>query len=88
MKRLAIAGALLLAACTPQQAERAGDYQQAIAAACNIAMGLAPMAGPVAPWIIGGCISEEAIARLALDPNSLAWVNDQIAKVRAPRSLL
>lgn len=46
-------------------------------------MPLAPMAGPVAPYIIGGCASEEAIAKLALDPNSLNWVNGLIAQAKA-----
>ena len=75
---------LCLAACgggiTPQQAQTAGTYQAQIAAACNVAMSLAPAAGPVAPWIVGGCGSEELIAKLALDPTSLAWVNSLIAK--------
>ena len=74
----------LLLGCTPQQQQQASSYQQQIAFACGVAMGLAPVAGPVAPYIIGGCISEEAIAKLALDPNSLNWVNGLIADARHP----
>lgn len=78
----------LLLGCTPQQQQQATSYQQQIAFACGVAMGLAPVAGPYAPWIIGGCATEEAIARLALDPGSLVWVDGLIAKARdsAPRS--
>ena len=82
---VAIAALLVMAACTQQQLqsfETAGPtYQQKIAAACAVAMSLAPAAGPMAPWIIGGCASEAAIAKLALDPNSLVWVNGLINKV-------
>ena len=72
----------LLVGCTPQEQARAAPYQQQIAAACGVAMTLAPMAGPYAPWIIGGCATEEAIAKLALDPNSLNWVSGLVEKVR------
>ena len=48
-------------------------------------MSLAPIAGPVAPWIIGGCGAEAMIARLALDPTSLAWVNELVAQVKGVR---
>jgi len=85
IRKPVFAGALLasmLAACTPAQQAAAPGYQQEIAAACNVAMVLAPMAGPVAPWIIGGCATEEAIAKLALDPSSLAWINGLTAKAR------
>lgn len=76
---------LAMAACTPQQQQQASGYQQQIAFACGVAMGLAPVAGPYAPWIIGGCATEEAIAKLALDPNSLVWVQGLVAKVREGR---
>ncbi len=72
----------LTAACTPDQMLTAQRYQDQIAGACNIAMTLAPIAGPVAPWIIGGCSTEEAIAKLALDPSSLAWVKGIVAGLR------
>ena len=84
MKRIAIAATLVtLAACTPSQIQQAQLYQERIAGACSVAMTLAPIAGPIAPWIIGGCASEAMIARLALDPSSLAWVNELVAKVRS-----
>lgn len=55
----------------------------ALTTACNTAMELAPLADPIAPWIIGGCSTAEAIDKLAADPNSLNWVNDLIAKAKA-----
>jgi hypothetical protein len=79
----AAAGILaLLNSCTPQQAQDAGRYQADIAAACGVAMTLAPIAGPYAPWIVGACGSEALIARLALDPSSLEWLNGLMARVR------
>lgn len=74
--------ALELAACTPSQLSDAQRYQDEIAGACSLAMTLASMAGPAAPWIIGGCATEEAIAKLALDKSSLAWLNGIIAGLR------
>mgnify|MGYP001558844911 CR=1 FL=1 len=82
LRNLALAAVLILAACAPEQLLRAQSYQEKIAAACNVAMSLAPVAGPVAPWIIGGCGAEAMIARLALNPTSLAWVEELILKVR------
>ena len=78
----AIAGLALLASCTQAQLDQAAAYQAQIATACNIAMALLPQSGSVAPWIVGGCSSEAMIAKLALDPTSLAWVNQLAAKAR------
>lgn len=90
MKRMIAAATLGLAAtaCTPQQVATATSYQQKISDACAIAMPLSSAAPAIAPWIIGGCATEDAIARLALDPTSLAWVNDLINKARAPKPLV
>ncbi len=83
--RFYIAAATILAllnSCTPQQVQDdAGRYQADIAAACGIAMTLAPIAGPYAPWLVGACSSEALIARLALDPSSLEWLNGILARV-------
>jgi hypothetical protein len=81
-RALALAGLLALAACTPAQLEEATLYQARIAGACSVAMTLAPVAGLAAPWIIGACGTEAAIARIALDPSTLAWINDLVAKLR------
>ena len=84
MKRIIITAGLTLglAACSPVQLDKAQGYQAQIAAACQVAMALAPMAPTIAPWIIGGCSTEAAIAKLALDAGSLIWVNDLAAKAR------
>lgn len=86
LKNTRLAGALALAlaatGCTTAQQTTASSYQAAISTACSVAMTFAPAAGPVAPWIIGGCATEQAIAKLALDPSSLTWVNNLIAMVR------
>lgn len=79
----AAAISVALSACTPQQLVTAQRYQDQIAGACTLAMTLAPIAGPVAPWIVGGCATETAVARLALDPSSLAWLNGIVAGLRA-----
>ncbi len=82
MHKVFIGAALALAACTPQQVLTAGQYQAQIAGACQVAMTLAPVAGPYSVWIIGACATEEAIARLALDPASLAWLQGIVARLR------
>ena len=85
MKRIVLAAVLLLAACTPEQLNQAGAYQQQIAGVCNVAMMLAPMAGPVAPWIVGGCGTEAAVAKLALEPSSLQWISEIVAERKVIR---
>lgn len=82
----AIASLGALGACTAAQVGTANRYQAEIAGACAVAMKLAPIAGQVAPWIVGGCATEAAIAKLALDPNSLAWVEGLAVKVKAKGS--
>ena len=79
----AIASLGALGACTAAQVDTANRYQAEIAGACAVAMTLAPIAGQVAPWIIGGCATEAAIAKLALDPSSLAWLQGLVAKAKA-----
>jgi hypothetical protein len=44
------------------------------------------MAGPYAVWIDAGCGTAEAIARLARDPASAAWVEKLIAQVNQRRA--
>lgn len=66
--------ALTLAGCNPQQLADAQRYQADIAAVCQQAMIVAPFFPKVAPWLVGACESEAAIAKLALDPSSLTWL--------------
>ncbi len=75
-KTFAIAGVTALAACA-----NLSTYQADIEAACSIAMQIGAST-PAGPWIIGGCTTEAAIAKLALDPTSLAWLNGIISKLR------
>ncbi len=85
IKSIIIVPLLALAAggaCTPQQQLDAGRYQAQIAGACQVAMTLAPVAGPYAIYIIGACETEAAIARLALDPSSLTWLQGIVARLR------
>ena len=78
----AVAGLAMLASCTQAQLDQAAAYQAQIAGACAIAMSLAPVAGSVAPWIVGGCSTDAMIAKLARDPTSLVWINELTAKAR------
>ncbi len=78
----AVAGLALLASCTQAQLDQAAAYQAQIATACNIAMALLPQSGSVAPWINAGCSTQDMIAKLALDPSSLVWINELAAKAR------
>lgn len=83
MKVIAVLGlAVTLAGCTSAAQQDARKYQADIASVCGVAMTLASLAGPIAPWIIGACSTEEAVAKLALDPTSLEWLNGLIRKAR------
>ncbi len=83
MRRIYAAAVLLaLAACTLQQTADLQHYQDQIAGACALAMMVAPLTGPAAPWVIAGCSTEAAVAKLALDPSSLAWLQGIVAGVR------
>src|SRR5258706_10341894 len=73
---------IVLSGCTPAQVERAWTYQDAVASMCSTAMLLATAAGPVGVYIIGGCATEAAVAKLALDPTSLAWLQGLVAKAK------
>ena len=79
-------GALFAPAACQQVADTATSVDPALTAACNTAMVLSPLAGPYAPWIIGGCGTAEAIAKLAADPSSLDWVNGLIADAEKRRA--
>jgi len=81
-KIIAIITLMGLAACQ-NYAQEAPKVSAELNAVCNTAMLLAPVSGELAPWIIGGCGSAEGLAKLAADPNSIAWVQDLIAKVKA-----
>lgn len=70
--------ALSLASCTQAQLDKVQSYQDKVAGACAVAMAAAVYLPAVSPWIIGGCASEAAIAKLALDPTSLAWLKGLI----------
>jgi len=75
----------LTSGCTPQQQKEAAVASASLQAACAAAMQLAPLAGPVAPYIIAGCATASGIAKLAADPSSVAWVESLIAEVRQPQ---
>lgn len=71
-----------LGACNPATT---ATVESDIASACSIAVSLAPFAPTIAPWIIGGCSTAEAISKLAQDPSSLAWINQLIGMARAAK---
>lgn len=87
MRTLALAIMALLSACVtaPSPEMTHPDWARIdrdVRAACAVAMPLAPMAGPYAAFIVGGCATEAGIAKLASDPSSVAWLNGMIAKIR------
>ena len=63
-----------LTSCTPQQLDTAE-------AACADAMPLAPLAGPLAPWIVAGC-SAVALDAYAHSPDHALWVRSLAAQVK------
>ena len=77
---IGLAAAFNLAACQ-QVADTAKNLDPKLTAACNAALALSSLAGPYAVWIVAACGSAEAIARLAQDPSSLAWLEQLIADV-------
>lgn len=79
---IASAFAVALAGCTADQLTTVQSYQDKIASVCKGALMLAPFAPAIEPWVVGGCASEAAIAKLALDPTSLAWLDGLIVKAR------
>lgn len=76
-----------LAGCTAEQISTGTDR---VAAACAAVMPLAQQAamlppyGPaVAAFALAACGSNAGIARLAADPTSAAWLDEQAAQLRA-----
>jgi hypothetical protein len=76
-----LAASMTLAACQ-QAADSAAKIDPRLAAACNAAVALSPLAGPYAVWIDAGCSTAEAIAKLAQDPSSAQWVEGLVAGVK------
>ena len=94
MKRMVLLSLLALAGCNPAQvasvqveaAKVGGELQ----AACAVALPLAgaavviPTVGPfIATGVQVGCGTASGLAKLAADPSSAAWVNQQIGLLRA-----
>jgi hypothetical protein len=75
---IGLAGALGLAACQ-EVADTAKTIDPKLTAACDAALTLASFAGPYAVWIEAACGTAEAIAKLAENPTSLAWLQQLIA---------
>src|SRR5438067_4143285 len=72
--------------CSAAQIE---DGASKVAVACQTAMPLAssalalPMAGPfIAAGVVIGCGSDVAIARLAADPSSAQWLDQQATMLK------
>ena len=82
---IGLAAALGLAACQ-EIADTAKTLDPKLTAACNTALALSSFAGPYAVWIEAACGSAEAIAKLAQDPSSLAWLDQLIADVEKLRA--
>ena len=90
LKAITLAAVLFVGACTASQLATVNKVQNDVAAACTTAMSLAPfatLAGPagasIAGYITAGCGTEAAVAKLATDPTSVAWVNGLVAQVKA-----
>jgi hypothetical protein len=84
---LGLAAAVALAACQPV-ADTATKIDPRLAAACEAAIALSAVAGPYATWIAAGCGTAAAIARLAHDAASAAWVEKLIADVGKLRAAI
>jgi hypothetical protein len=96
MKRIAVAIALLvgstLVACTASQVSMAvADVQAACITAIqasNTAAGLtkggaANTVASINAYLVAGCATADAVAKLAADPTSVAWLNQQTGALQA-----
>lgn len=81
IKVLIAASLLILAGCN--STSWLANEQPTIAGLCATAMTLSPFAGPYAVYIAGACGTEAAVAKLALDPSSVEWLQGILAKVHA-----
>ena len=84
IRKPALAGVfalIMLAGCTAEQQQAAAKYHADIQYVCRQAMAVAPMFPDVAPWLVGACQSEAAVARLALDSSSLEWLVGILSKL-------
>jgi hypothetical protein len=86
---LPILGLLALAACTGNVAVDAQRNSAAVAQACAVALPYAsaalaiPTVGPfVAAGVQVGCMTNAGLAKLAADPSSVAWLNQQTAMLK------
>lgn len=70
---------LAIAACSSEQVR---SYQDQIAAVCATIMPLASFVPSVGIYAAAGCATESVIARLALDPTSLQWLDDLKSKLK------
>lgn len=76
-----------LSGCTAAQLDKAqATVTKGTDAITQVCAGLAPLtafAGPYSVWITGACAAEGAVAKLAADPNGLAWLKQLNADVLA-----
>lgn len=79
-----------LSACTDlvpnvvKAEDAAAPYQARIQGACSVALALGPVVLDGAyPWVWGGCATEQAVASLASDPTSLAWLQGIVDKAHS-----
>ena len=75
-----LAAAVTLTACQ-HPADTAKKIDPKLTAACDAAIALSSVAGSDGAWIEAGCGTAEAIAGLAQDPASTAWVEMLAADV-------
>jgi hypothetical protein len=82
---IGLTAAMTLAACD-HAAETARKIDPKLTAACDAAIALSAVAATDATWIEAGCGTAEAIAKLAQDPASTAWVETLVADVEKGRA--
>lgn len=89
---LAAASLLAVAACTGTQVNTAvADVQAGCVAALtasNTAAGLtkggaANTVASINTYLVAGCATADAVAKLAADPTSVAWLNQQAGALQA-----
>lgn len=77
---LALASVLAAVGCA-NVAQRAGDVQAEIAAVCQEAAPLAGVDPAIGIYVTAACATEEAIAKVALSPSGLHWIEKLYAEL-------
>jgi hypothetical protein len=82
---LALAGALAIGGCA-SAVTTATTVQDEVVAVCADAVPLASLDPAIGVYVTAACASEEAIAKVALSPTGLAWLERLYAELQTAKA--